>query len=185
MTAIYGSLAGLFSPLLYSVLISYLGPREKFDWSEFLRIEMVRDSDSGADETSTTDEKELPSNEGANSLEASASPKGPPKVPTTASSDLAYHPLDAATLAYLSRWYKIAWAFLIMIVAVTFVAWPMPLYRDWVFTRSFFSGWVSVAISWQFFALCAVVIYPVVDGWSEISKSTRGLVKSLQQITRR
>lgn len=50
-------------------------------------------------------------------------------------------------------------------------------YRDYVFTKSFFSGWVTVAIFWQFFALFAVVLYPIYDGRFEIAKAVRGIRK--------
>lgn len=87
------------------------------------------------------------------------------------------HPFDAETLAVLYRWYKIAWIFLAFIVSVTFVAWPLPLYRDYIFPPKFFGGWITMSIVWQFFALGAVVVYPVYDGWGEISKVVRGLLR--------
>jgi len=85
------------------------------------------------------------------------------------------HPFDEATLLSLHRWHRIAWYMWAAIVLVTFILWPMPLYRDYIFTKSFFSGWVSVAIVWQFFAFSAVVIYPLYDGRHEIAKSAVGL----------
>lgn len=89
-----------------------------------------------------------------------------------------HHPFSEETLQQLYRWYKIAWGIFIFIVLVTFVAWPMPLYRDYVFTKSFFSGWTSVAIVWQFFAFFAVAVYPLYDGRHEIAKGTKGVWKA-------
>ena len=40
--SLYGSIASFFSPILYSIVISYLKP-EHFDWREFLRIDLVQD----------------------------------------------------------------------------------------------------------------------------------------------
>ncbi|KAF9736504.1 hypothetical protein PMIN02_011354 [Paraphaeosphaeria minitans] len=85
------------------------------------------------------------------------------------------HPFPPATLRKLHWWHRVAWAWFGVIVLVTFIAWPMPLYRDYIFTRSFFVGWVGVAIAWQFLAFAAVVVYPVYDGRSEIAKGARGV----------
>lgn len=60
-------------------------------------------------------------------------------------------------------------------VLVTIVLWPLPLYRDWIFMKSFFSGWVVMAIIWHFFALGVVVVYPVWDGRREIGRMVKGM----------
>ncbi|KAF2123147.1 Sodium:solute symporter family-domain-containing protein [Lophiotrema nucula] len=90
------------------------------------------------------------------------------------------HPLDAATLQKLHWWHRTAWIMFIVIVLVTFIAWPMPLYRNYIFTKTFFEGWTTVAIIWQFFAFFAVVIYPLYDGWSEITKGAKGVYHAVQ-----
>ncbi|EHK50197.1 uncharacterized protein TrAtP1_007261 [Trichoderma atroviride] len=95
--------------------------------------------------------------------------------PSTLDLDNVQHPFDEATLQELHRWYRIAWIFFVVVVLVTFVAWPMPLYRNYIFTKSFFSGWTTVAIIWQFLAFFAVVIYPLYDGRHAIVKAYRGV----------
>ncbi|KAL6872725.1 hypothetical protein J3F83DRAFT_771978 [Trichoderma novae-zelandiae] len=89
------------------------------------------------------------------------------------------HPFTEETLQELRRWYRIAWIFFIVIVLITFVAWPMPLYRNYIFTKSFFSGWTAVAIVWQFFAFFAVVLYPLYDGRHAIGKASRGVWRAI------
>ena len=89
------------------------------------------------------------------------------------------HPFDEATLKELHHWAKVSWAFFVVIVLVTFVAWPMPLYRNYIFTKSFFSGWTTVAIIWQFFAFFAVVVYPLYDGRGAIAKAVTGVYGTL------
>ena len=182
--SLYGSIASLFSPILYSIIISYLKP-EHFEWREFLRIDLVRDESTlSSSDALSPDDSVLALSTGQNEkrsekkIAAPAITETPPQKVVVGSAtplnDLV-HPLDEEALRHLRRWYKIAWLFLIFIIAITFVVWPMPLYRDYIFTKSFFSGWVTVAIFWQFFALFAVVIYPVYDGRHEIAKSVRGL----------
>lgn len=187
--SLYGSIASLFSPILYSVIISYFIP-ERFDWREFLRIDLVEDE-------TTLSGSDLPSPDESIAAFSSLDKKQPEKTSlavgtvenplrnsaaigsATPANELV-HPLDEKSLQDLRRWYKIAWIFLVVIVALTFVVWPMPLYRDYIFTKPFFSGWVTVSIFWQFFALFAVVVYPVYDGRHEIAKSVLGLRRSLE-----
>jgi hypothetical protein len=94
-----------------------------------------------------------------------------------------HHPFDEQTLKKLHWWHRVAWIWFLVIVLVTFVAWPMPLYRDYIFTKSFFSGWVTVAIMWQFFAFFAVVVYPLYDGRFEIAKGVKGVYDAAQDFS--
>lgn len=64
-------------------------------------------------------------------------------------------------------------------VVVTLLLWPLPLYRDWIFTKSFFSSWVTMAIIWHFGAMAAVIVYPCYDGWSAIAISVQGVAKEI------
>lgn len=99
--------------------------------------------------------------------------------------DNVQHPFSEETLQELRRWYRIAWIFFVAVVLITFVAWPMPLYRNYIFTKSFFSGWTTVAIIWQFFAFFAVVIYPLYDGRHAIKKAIRGVWRAVGDKFRR
>ena len=188
---LYGAVASLFSPILYTVIISYLKP-ECFDWREFLRVDVVEDettlstSNSSASRNSATvvseekvGEKVRTTDSARAENEGLRSKNVAPEQPIPL--DDLIHPLSDGSIQHVRRWYKVAWIFLVFIIAITFVVWPMPLYRDYIFTKSFFSGWVTVAIFWQFFALFAVVVYPVYDGRHEISKCARGVSRSLGQ----
>ena len=225
--ALYGTLTSTFTPGIYSIIISYLGPKEEFDWSNFLSIQLVTDGEKAGGSVPEQTQSEGTPNQLAEKKgeESEASPSSlsdaksetsqherRPHVKFTATdpdveenragSDSAIdsispalalspgrpdpsnvdpsnvqvvHPFDAKTIAYLYRWYKIAWGCLAFIVIITFVAWPLPLYRNWIFPQSFFTSWVTAAIVWQFFALSTVVIYPVYDGRRAIFKTVRGL----------
>jgi uncharacterized membrane protein len=60
------------------------------------------------------------------------------------------------------------------IAAVTFclflvILWPWPMYESsYVFSKSFFTGWVIFAIIWMFISFCIVGIYPIVEGRQSI-----------------
>ncbi|KAL4960911.1 sodium:solute symporter family protein [Aspergillus stella-maris] len=206
LPALYGAIGSFFSPALYSVVISLYKPY-KFDWRVFLRIELADEAQIHGDDRPTIVEAnteseaekhkpgtETPKSDSDTSTSATADPehtgshdKPIPKAnashkpPSELSLDDIRHPFDEKTLSELNRWMKIAWVMFVVLVLVTFVAWPMPLYRDYIFTKSFFSGWVSVAIVWQFFAFFAVVVYPLYDGRFEIEKGVRGMWKSSRE----
>ncbi|RAK94910.1 sodium:solute symporter family protein [Aspergillus ibericus CBS 121593] len=171
MPALYGAIGSFFSPALYSVLISLYRP-STFDWREFLRIELVEQT-SDATNTITEESK----TEGVY-ISTDASPSS---TPSRLSLDDIRHPFTEDTLKNLYRWLWIAWIVFVVLVLITFVLWPMPLYRNYIFTRSFFSGWTTVAIIWQFCAFFAVVVYPLYDGRFEIAKGVRGVVSSTRE----
>lgn len=207
LPALYGAIGSFFSPALYSVVISLYKP-SKFDWREFLRIELAdeamlhrKDENSAKTSSGSDDEK----NAGDKALKgdgpsppavltkssATQQPTVDPELkhdtrspdvsssPSLISLDNVQHPFDQATLQKLRLWERIAWVFFVVIVLVTFVLWPMPLYRDYIFTKPFFSGWTTVAIIWQFFAFGAVVVFPVWDGRHAIAKGARGVWRSI------
>ncbi|KAL1978716.1 hypothetical protein VTN31DRAFT_1575 [Thermomyces dupontii] len=205
LPALYGSLVSLFSPALYSVLISQYKPT-KFDWRIFLRAELLEavpdseeSSQSSGAQTPKTEEGSKDSDAVASAGEDQQAPsfvgdparieEGPEKktVKVTETSDRLSislddlrHPFSDDILRDLRRWHRIAWAIWVVVVLVTFVLWPMPLYRDYIFTKSFFSGWTTVAIIWQFIAFLAVVVYPVYDGWKDIKTGARGVWHATQ-----
>lgn len=200
--SLYGALGSLFSPILYSVLISQYKPY-KFDWREFLRVEVLEEI-KVADTPPSESDDEAPNPDNKTVQETvkhvheptpieravlrhpeqvvddeKIAEVSPTALPSSSlekvSLDDTQHPFDDATMRELHRWHKIAWIFWAFIVLITFVLWPMPLYRNYVFTKSFFSGWVTVAIAWTFFAFFAVVVYPLYDGRHAIAKGTRGV----------
>lgn len=210
--ALYAAIASLFSPALYSVIISLYKPT-KFDWREYLRIELQDEAKLHADSESPSpnesgDEngenfkksaddnvksvKSTPPFEPVQNKtqeridvigEKALSPETQKSIEVEKQSlDDIQHPFDDQTLKELYRWLKIAVIMFVVIVLVTFVAWPLPLYRDYIFTKSFFSGWVTVSIIWQFGAFAAVVIYPLYDGRHEIATGSHGIWNASKRV---
>ncbi|EAW08783.1 sodium:solute symporter family protein [Aspergillus clavatus NRRL 1] len=170
LPALYGAIGSFFSPALYSVVLSVFRPA-RFDWREFLRVELAdADADNG--------QPVLPGDGDAEKKQPPA--QVTPILPSSSQRALddLQHPFSAETLQELWRWLRIAWVVFGVLVLVTFVLWPMPLYRDYIFSRSFFAGWTTVAILWQFFAFAAVVVYPLYDGRREIARGAKGVWNS-------
>jgi len=192
MPGLYGAIVSFFSPGLYSVIISLAWP-SRFDWREFLRIDLIEDNS----EPSSSLQSKLPSSEAVN--EGLRTENGSEKGSYLASAesgslaisprtqlksqvplDEVVHPFDEETIRHIKRWFKIASIYFVVNVLVTIVLWPLPLYRDYIFTKSFFSGWVTVAIIWHFAAMLAVIVYPIYDGRHEIDRALRGMAKELK-----
>ncbi|KAI8284685.1 Urea active transporter [Colletotrichum sp. SAR11_57] len=195
LPALYGATASFFSPALYSVLLSQYKP-EKFDWRRFLLTEIAeevqlkrsteaeKDTDDGNNSSTSESQRPAPSllsPEKASDPERTAATAGNEKAPAAVFSrdailngevnlDDVRHPFDEDTITLLYKWYRIAWYMFVGIVLVTFILWPMPLYRDYIFEKTFFKSWTTVAIIWQFFAFFAVVVYPLYDGRYEIAR---------------
>lgn len=184
LPGLYGAIVSFFSPALYSVVISLVWP-SRFDWREFLRIDLIEDRS----QPSSSLQSRFPSTEAVENTttEKDADVMDKPPVPrpsptiTKPSAQIpiedVVHPFDEETLRHIWRWFKIASAYFVVNVIVTIVLWPMPLYRDYIFTKSFFGGWITMAILWHFGAIAAVIVYPVWDGRHEIAKAVRGMRK--------
>ncbi|QSZ36686.1 hypothetical protein DSL72_006567 [Monilinia vaccinii-corymbosi] len=189
---LYGAIVSFFSPAIYSIAISLAWP-SRFDRREFLRIDLIEDKSqqnssltsalpskeaigakSGNKSTNEADYKNLTRGDEAAPTHTALPTKPHSQVPL----DDVVHPFDEETIKHINKWFKIASVFFVVNVLITIILWPMPLYRDWIFSQSFFGGWVVVAVIWHFLAMFAVVVYPIYDGRLEISRAARGVVRS-------
>lgn len=61
------------------------------------------------------------------------------------------------------------------------VLWPIPLYgTSYVFSKGFFTAWVSVAMGWLFCSAIGVGLYPLFEGRHSIKHTFKGIVLDLQ-----
>lgn len=184
LPGLYGAITSFFSPAIYSVVISLIWPSQ-FDWREFLRIDLIEDISQPS--------SSIPSSEAVNETirRRNVSEKGdyitsgvenggtpsPPRALQNSKIPIedVVHPFDEETLRHIRKWFRIASIYFVINVLVTIVLWPLPLYRDWIFTKGFFKGWITMAIIWHFAAMFAVIVYPVYDGRKDIWQAIRGL----------
>jgi hypothetical protein len=197
LPGLYGAIVSFFSPALFSVAISLAKP-SRFDWRIFLKLDLISEKDGTESPPSTipasttritTAETNISDNEKrpeqtTNHTKTSFRPE---TYAADDNSDLdnVVHPMSPETLRHVRKWLRVASVFFVVNVVVTLILWPLPLYRDYIFTRSFFGGWVTVAIIWHFAAMGAVIVYPCYDGWDSISTSVRGVAGELRGLLRR
>lgn len=189
LPGLYGAITSFFSPALYSVIISLVWPSQ-FDWREFLRIDLIEDSskpstslpspqDSKEEVNKITDPAFAKANDVNEKHEAKTglvSPVSSISNPSGSLDDVT-HPFNDQTIRHIKKWRNYAACYFVLNLLVTVVLWPVPLYRDYIFTLSFFKGWVVVAIIWHFAAMMAVVVYPIWDGRHVIDTVFRGVRK--------
>jgi len=59
----------------------------------------------------------------------------------------------------IARWTTVGMTLILLVI------WPMPLYGSgYIFSKSFFTGWVSVGILWLFGSAFCVALYPLWEG---------------------
>ncbi|KAJ9264595.1 hypothetical protein DTO212C5_7098 [Paecilomyces variotii] len=186
LPCLWGALTSTFSSAIYSVIITYIKVQyihikptsplsihantqqpffimttnahasyqpQNFDWRVFLLLNEVKDSDS--EDSSST------------------GPEATNRIADTQDLDSVQHPYPPEELNRMKRAGIIASIFSVIVGLVTWVVWPLPLYRDYIFTKSFFSGWTVVSEIWLFFCLLVASVYPIVDGRDVLLKAAR------------
>ncbi|KAL9080477.1 MAG: hypothetical protein Q9159_007601 [Coniocarpon cinnabarinum] len=140
-----GNVVALLSPLIFVPILSLIGWRKPYDWTS---MAMIRKGDDTDVARHASVDLELVPGEGRLSI-----------------SD------ERAEKEHLLRTSKIArWLCLFLAVSLL-VLWPMPMYGSrYVFSKGFFTGWVSVGILWLFCSAGIVVLYPL---WESRATSAR------------
>jgi hypothetical protein len=83
---------------------------------------------------------------------------------------------EAAEQTKLLRASKIAKYTTATMTLVLLVLWPMPLYGSgYIFSQSFFSGWVIVGIIWLMCSTMAVGVYPLWEGRKSLARNLGGM----------
>lgn len=80
----------------------------------------------------------------------------------------------------LARAAKIARSLTVFLTLALLILWPMPMYgTGYVFSKKFFTGWISVAILWMFISAACVGIYPVWEGRKTSSRTLKCIFMDL------
>ena len=148
LPCVYGTVASAFSPALYSVVLSIYKP-QNFDWAEFRKEKLAFDV-----VVTATDGRQA-SIVSAEQIEAATQ--------------------NAHQQVELKRWGRIAAFWSIATFLGHWVLWPLPMYAaKYVFSKTFFSAWLIVAIIWLWITLFVAGFYPIIDGREQIIRVIRG-----------
>ncbi|SCO46777.1 probable DUR3-Urea permease [Fusarium fujikuroi] len=155
LPCMYGTVASLFSPLLYSVAVTYIRP-DNYDWSRFKeqRLAVEPDESSSGSDTSPG--------------------KGPEQVTATeTASNETFNDNNQR------RWTKYALWWAIATFLGHWVLWPLPMYAaKFIFSKELFTAWIVVSLIWLWWTLIMVGFYPMWNGRGQIAAVTRSIWKS-------
>ncbi|QKX59484.1 uncharacterized protein TRUGW13939_06618 [Talaromyces rugulosus] len=142
LPCVYGTVASAFSPIAYSVILTFaLGKPQAYDWAQF-KNERLALGKIDSDSASPSDQEDTHVASGEN---------------TRPSKD-----------NELKRWARIATFWSVATFLGHWVIWPLPMYGShYVFGKKFFTAWVVVAIIWLWLTLLMVIFYPLIDGGIE------------------
>lgn len=87
---------------------------------------------------------------------------------------------EAAEQKKLLRASKIAKYTTLAMTLILLILWPMPLYGSgYIFSPSFFAGWVVVGIIWLMCSTMAVGVYPLWEGRDSLKRNFLGMFKEI------
>ncbi|TEA14562.1 putative urea active transporter 1 [Colletotrichum sidae] len=150
LPCMYGTVASLFSPLLYSAVISLIRP-DNYDWNDFKQEKLAVDS-------GTVDANASALSDGKHVIEST--------LQTT----------DDSSQRRRTR-YALWWA--IATFLGHWVLWPLPMYAaNYVFSKEFFTAWTVVSLMWLWWTLLMTGFYPIWDGRHQIRAVMTNLLRS-------
>ncbi|KAI9725616.1 MAG: hypothetical protein M1828_002901 [Chrysothrix sp. TS-e1954] len=150
-----GNVVALLSPLIFVPLLTLIGRPQHYDWKSMSAIRRGDDSDVAR---SASVELET--------------------VPGESHRTENDEKMEQATLKRASKIAKWLTCFLAISLLVL---WPMPIYGSgYVFSKGFFTGWISIAIAWLFCSAGCVAIYPLWEGRKTMKRTFKLAVKDIQ-----
>ncbi|KAK6204513.1 urea transport protein [Scheffersomyces amazonensis] len=186
LPCLFGSLTALLLPGVLSIIISLTIKPHKFDWKKLKEVDLIvkendKSSTSSAAESIAEEEEEEEQTiikekqeynvtvETGSQQDSDSKEFDDPIVsePAKGSEELTEKELDF--------WIKVATGAAIFVLLITWVIWPLPLYRDWIFSRAYFKGYVVVSLIWLYSTLLIVGIAPIIAGRSSIAKVFKGV----------
>lgn len=179
-----GNVVALLSPAIFIPILTFAFGSQNFDWEILKNIQRVDDSaeiEEAIKDILPDQEKIITGEDASIGDNKSNADILPIKSNVTQVAKNIAHSDEilqqqAQEEAHLARASKIAgWLCLAMSVCLL-VIWPMPMYGSkYIFSKKFFTGWVSVGIIWIFITAFIVVIYPLWEGRYGIYTSLRGI----------
>ncbi|KAJ9483191.1 hypothetical protein VN97_g10224 [Penicillium thymicola] len=142
LPCLYGTVASCMSPIVYSVLITFVRP-QNYDWNDFKKVKLSLEKlDSGL---TTAHHDTLSSRVDDGSGEDGGR--------------------SAEDQKELKRWGRIAAFWAVATFLGHWVIWPLPMYGSgYVFGKKFYIAWVVVAIIWLWLSMLVAIFYPIFDG---------------------
>ncbi|WEJ97317.1 hypothetical protein PSN45_004867 [Yamadazyma tenuis] len=155
LPCLYGGLTALFLPAIVSVVLSLTIKPYTFNWELLRKAHII--IDEGEDTTIDTngDVTVIPSKE---------KEVGAVEIKSDDPSSSESVDVDQHNDRVIAKYTKLAYASFVFVLLITWVIWPLPLYRDWIWSEAYFKGYVTVGLVWVYLALLVIGLFPIYDG---------------------
>ena len=154
-------------------LIQSLVKPEKFDWDKLKTADLLIGEEEEEDGSPNIQPK---NEEGDLNKEKQAGVEVNFESVETSSLEQQQQKLSSQlTNKELDFWIKIATGAAIFVLLITWVIWPMSVYRDWIFTGTYFKGYVTVGLIWLYTTLIVIGLVPFYTGRHSAATVFRGL----------
>lgn len=155
-----GNVTALLSPIVFVPVLTLVFGRQRYDWVSMAAIKKGDDSDIIHSAALASQHPETGSSMEHTTQASSAE--------------------EDAEITHLNRAAKIARTLTVAMTIALLVLWPMPMYGSkYVFSKSFFTGWVTVGIIWIFISLFCVGIFPVWQGRKTCVHTVKSMYRDL------
>ncbi|KAI1101274.1 Na+/solute symporter [Jackrogersella minutella] len=149
-----GNVAALLSPLVFIPIFTLIFGMDNYDWKSMMDIRRG-------------DDHELADTAGVD-LEQTVGGH----VETT--NEFAEEQSKLTRASTISKWTTVGMTLAFLVL------WPFPMYgSNYVFSKPFFTGWVTVGIIWIFCSLGAVGLFPVFEGRQTLARTCKAIVLDL------
>ena len=149
-----GNVVALLSPCIFVPALTYAFGPQNYDYKSMAAIRLANDGDVA--EASHMDIEHI---QGA-------------AAPSSVNFEYEKKKLQRASLIAKSLTGFMTLALIIL--------WPMPMYGSgYIFSKKFFTGWVSVGILWMFCSAFCVGLYPLFEGRHSMANTFKGILKDL------
>ena len=150
-----GNVVALLSPIIFIPVLTFAFGPQNYDYKSMAAIRLGNDEDIAA--AAHTDLELIPGAVGASPEQTEIEQKKLRHASIIAKSMTGF-----MTLALL-------------------ILWPMPMYgSSYVFSKKFFTGWVSVGILWLFCSTLMVGVFPLWEGRHSMKNTFLGIVRDLR-----
>ncbi|KAM7198472.1 Sodium:solute symporter family domain containing protein [Rhypophila sp. PSN 637] len=149
-----GNVAALLSPVVFVPVFSFAFGLQKYDWKSMLEIKKGDDHDLATD--AGLDLEQIPGGHEETVMEFEEEQ------------------------AKLKRASFISKTMTIVMTLAFLVLWPMPMYGSgYIFSKPFFTGWVTVGIIWIFCSFFGVGLFPIWEGRKTLARTCKFIYQDL------
>ncbi|KAI1645859.1 Na+/solute symporter [Daldinia loculata] len=149
-----GNVVALLSPLVLIPIFTLIFGLDNYDWKSMMAIRRG-------------DDHELATTAGVDLEQTAAG-----HVETA--NELVEEQAKLSRASKISKWTTVG------LTLAFLVLWPFPMYgSSYVFSKPFFTGWVTVGIIWIFCSLGAVGLFPVFEGRKTLARTFKAIALDL------